>query len=168
MERYIKDGIIKARNRIVVVLDGLQTINPSDEQLARAGWVRYEEPEPTLEELKAAKVSKIEAYDISAAVNLFYLNDVAMWLDKATRVGLMNSIGIEKASGRETTTLWFSGKPLTLRCDDAIAMLSALELYALECYNVTAAHKAAVNALETAEEVVAYDYTTGYPEKLRL
>ena len=45
-------------------------------------------------------------------------------------------------------------------------MLSALELYALECYNVTAAHKAAVSALESVEDIVAYDYTENYPEKL--
>ena len=45
-------------------------------------------------------------------------------------------------------------------------MLSALEVYALQCYNVTEEHKAAVNALTTIEEVDAYDYKTGYPEKL--
>jgi len=45
-------------------------------------------------------------------------------------------------------------------------MLSSLEIYALECYNQTATHKAAVEALTTAEEINNYDYTTGYPEKL--
>lgn len=45
-------------------------------------------------------------------------------------------------------------------------MLSALELYALECYNVTAAHKANVMALESVGDVVAYDYESGYPDKL--
>ena len=45
-------------------------------------------------------------------------------------------------------------------------MLSALELYALECYNVTAAHKANVMALESVDDVVAYDYESGYPDKL--
>ena len=45
-------------------------------------------------------------------------------------------------------------------------MLSALELYALDCYNVTAAHKADIEALTTVEDVVAYDYEIDYPEKL--
>lgn len=40
------------------------------------------------------------------------------------------------------------------------------ELYALECYNVTASHKANIEQLTTIEEVEAYDYTIGYPEKL--
>ena len=45
-------------------------------------------------------------------------------------------------------------------------MLSALELYALECYNKTAEHKVAVEALTSLEAVENYDYTTSYPTKL--
>ena len=89
-----------------------------------------------------------------------------MWLPKETRVGLVNSITIEKNAGKETTTLWFDGAKYELPVDTALQMLSALELYALECYNVTAAHKAAVSALEGVEDIVAYDYTQNYPEKL--
>ena len=92
--------------------------------------------------------------------------DQQMWLPKETRVGLVNSVTIEKNAGKETTVLWFGGEKYELPVDTALQMLSALELYALECYNVTAAHKAAVNALESVGDVVAYDYTQGYPEKL--
>jgi hypothetical protein len=45
-------------------------------------------------------------------------------------------------------------------------MLVALEVYAGDALNVTEAHKAAVNALETIEEVDNFDITVGYPEKL--
>lgn len=91
-----------------------------------------------------------------------------VWLDKDTRVGLMNSINIEKAAGRETTTLWLNNINLTIECDMAIQMLSALELYALACYNKTAEHKNTISNLETIQEVNDYDYTIGYPEKLNL
>jgi hypothetical protein len=53
----------------------------------------------------------------------------------------MNSLSIEKSSGKETSTLWFGNIKLTINTDTAIQMLSALELYALECYNKTAEHK---------------------------
>lgn len=43
-----------------------------------------------------------------------------------------------------------------------------IEVYAKDCYNVTATHQAEVNKLTTIEEVEAYDYKTGYPEKLNL
>lgn len=115
---------------------------------------------------KEQLIEEIEAYDTSSDVNSFTLGGKQMWLPKETRVGLVNSITIEKSAGKETTTLWFDGEKYELPVDDALQMLSALELYALECYNVTAAHKANVMALESVDDVVAYDYESGYPDKL--
>lgn len=123
-------------------------------------------PTDELGAAKAAKIFEIDNYDTSDAVNSFTLDGESVWLDKNTRVGLMNSTQIQKAAGQETTTLWFGGKSYTIPCDTAIQMLSALELYALACYNVTAQHKAAVEALEDVESIEAYDYTTDYPEML--
>lgn len=125
-------------------------------------------PDSEVEQARSTKLEEITDYDTSSSVNSFTLNDEEVWLDKSTRVGLMNSTQIEKAAGNETTTLWFDGKSYTLSCDVAIQMLSALELYALKCYNVTAQHKANVMALTTKEEIETYDYKTGYPEKLNL
>ena len=119
-----------------------------------------------LDVIKEEAIEQITEYDQSEDVNSFTLPGKQMWLPKETRVGLVNSITIEKNAGKETTVLWFGGERYELPVDTALQMLSALELYALECYNVTAAHKAAVNALESVEDVVAYDYTQGYPEKL--
>ena len=119
-----------------------------------------------LDVTKEEAIEQITEYDQSEDVNSFTLQGKTMWLPKETRVGLVNSVTIEKNADKETTVLWFGGEKYELPVDTALQMLSALELYALECYNVTAAHKAAVNALESVEDVVAYDYTQGYPEKL--
>ncbi len=120
-----------------------------------------------LQRAKETVIAAIEAYDTSSSVNGFILNGERVWLDKATRVGLMNSTQIVKAMGQKTTTLWFGGMKIEMNCDKAIGLLSALEMYALECFNVTATHKKAVAELNTVEEVLGYDYTKGYPEKLR-
>ena len=122
----------------------------------------------TLEEAKEMLLAEINAYDTSSAVNGFMLNGLLVWLDKETRVGLMNSKNITKAMGQPTTTLWLGGLKLVVDCDKAIQLLSALEMYALECFNVTASHKAAVGELKTIEEVEAYDYKTGYPKMLEM
>ena len=122
----------------------------------------------TLEEAKEMLLAEIDAYDKSSAVNGFALNGAVVWLDKATRVGLMNSTSIAKGMGQATTTLWFGGMKIVVNCDKAIGLLSALEMYALDCFNVTAAHKKAVAELNTVEEVLGYDYTKGYPEQLRM
>lgn len=111
---------------------------------------------------------QIDKYDTSPSVNGFMLNGLRVWLNKDTRVGLMNSTQIAKAMGKATTTLWFGGMQIEVDCDKAIGLLSALEMYALECFNVTAAHKKAVAELNTVEEVLGYDYTKGYPEQLKM
>ena len=121
-----------------------------------------------LKQAKVDKIAEITAYDTSSSVNGFMLNGLLVWLDKATRVGLMNSTTIAKASGQETTTLWLGGMKLVVDCDKAIQLLSALEMYALECFNVTASHKQAVSELTTIEEVEAYDYKSGYPKMLEM
>ena len=121
--------------------------------------------------LSAAKTSmlaEITSYDASSSVNSFLLNGMEVWLDKATRVGLMNSTSIAKNMGQEKTNLWLGSYQLEVDCDKAIQLLSALEMYALECFNVTAAHKKAVSELDNIEAVLTYDYKSGYPEKLKM
>ena len=125
-----------------------------------------EEKSTPLELAKKRVIRSIEDYDSSDNVNSFYLNGVKVWLNKDTRVGLMNSLTIEKNAGKEQSTLWFNSICITLNCDAAIQMLSALELYALNCYNVTAEHKVAVEELTSLADVEEYDYTSGYPQKL--
>lgn len=136
-------------------------------------WVRLELAKATggmdaLETVKAQMLMEIDDNDTSSAVNGFLLNGQSVWLDKATRVGLMNSTNIAKSMGETTTTLWLGGAQMTVSCDKAIQLLSALEMYALQCYNVTAQHKAAVEGLSSIEEVLEYDFKAGYPEQLKM
>lgn len=142
----------------------LMNLGEKEYDLVSEEW--QERCKATLEKAKKEKLAAILAYDTSSDVNGFMLNGNKVWLDKETRVGLMNSTQITRDLGHDTTTLWFDGYKLEVRCDMAIMLLSSLEMYALECFNVTAAHKKAVSELTTIEEVEAYDYKTGYPKQL--
>ena len=142
----------------------LMNLGEKEYDLVSEEW--RERCKATLEKAKKEKLTAILDYDTSSDVNGFMLNGNKVWLDKGTRVGLMNSIQITRDMGQDTTTLWFDGYKLEVRCDMAIMLLSSLEMYALECFNVTAAHKKAVSELTTIEEVEAYDYKTGYPKQL--
>ena len=161
------------------VMDGMPNENgmATTEAVERKVWVydgvRLETGGMTSEAALTAAAQKmvlaeIEKHDTSPSVNGFMLNGLRVWLNKDTRVGLMNSTQIAKAMGKNTTTLWFGGMQIEVNCDKAIQLLSALEMYALECFNVTAAHKKAVAELNTVEEVLGYDYTKGYPEQLKM
>lgn len=142
----------------------LMNLGEKEYDLVSEEW--RERCKATLEKAKKEKLEAILAYDTSSDVNGFMLNGNKVWLDKGTRLGLMNSIQITRDMGQDTTTMWFDGYKLEVRCDMAIMLLSSLEMYALECFNVTAAHKKAVSELTTIEEVEAYDYKTGYPKQL--
>ena len=76
MKRYIKDGIIKTRNQIVIksqrtIIDddgndkvvNVQTFNPSEEMILADGWEEYTIPEPTEEEI----ANREKAFEIRSA-----------------------------------------------------------------------------------------------------
>ena len=172
MKRYSKtiDGktIIKRANEIIIRTATEQIINPSEQMILADGWVEYV-PQPyipTLEEIKARKVEEILAYDSSSEINEFSIGGVPMWLDKATRAGLLLRFEAEGKVGRTETTLWNDGQSYTLPLEQAQQILIALELYASACYDNTQSHIAEVQKLDSKEAVEAYDYTTGYPSKL--
>ena len=54
MKRYIKNGEINYRNKIILNNEKYgYVINPTEEMLFDDGWVEYVEPDPTLKELKS-------------------------------------------------------------------------------------------------------------------
>ena len=140
---------------IVGVLDGIE----------KASGIELTKEE-RLNLVKSNIIRLIGQYDTSKAVNSFVLDGKEMWLPKDTRVGLRNSVSVEKDAGRTETTLWYGGASYVVPIDMALALLSRLELYALTCYNVTESHKASVMAMDNVEDVTAYDYKTGYPDRM--
>ena len=183
----IIDGVSVIKNRCDILINRIVTIenpitgiseelpsvtyNPSNEDLEQDGWVLYIKPEPTKEELvqqaQTLKKLAIQKYDTSNNVNVFYIGELPVWLDKNTRAGLKLRFEAELAMKEENTTLWYNNQSFTLPLNDAIMMLYALEVYASKCYDNTQAHVANVSMLKTIEEINEYDHTTGYPEKLR-
>jgi len=63
-------------------------------------------------------------------------------------------------------TRWYNGESYTFSIAQWKQMLILLELYAGDALNVSESHKAAVEALQTIEEVEAFDITAGYPNIL--
>lgn len=124
------------------------------------------EYEYDIEEVRKMKISEIQIFDKSANVNSFKIQRKSVWLDKSTRVGLFNSISIEKNVGKTHTILWYDAIKYIIPIPDALAMLNEIEMYALNCYNVTQSHIAAVRSLQTIQEVENYNFKIGYPVKL--
>lgn len=106
----------------------------------------------------------INYYDQSSKVNSFIYKDSEYWLDKDTRVGLYRLI----ESGAETVTLQLGTTYVDIEADKLKDFLNQLEVYAGKCFSVTAKHLQALRDARSEAEVLAIDYTKGYPDKIIL
>lgn len=158
-------------------ISSTEMIRKSEDEFVRVPVTMYQYDEEIVEvksfsesnvlsALKDKVIGYITKYDNGDNVNAFFVSGQKVWLDKDTRAGLMLRFNAEKSSGKIETTLWLGTQSITLGIDKTIQMLYAIEVYASACFDNTAKHKANVMALDSIEEVMSYDYTTGYPEKL--
>lgn len=166
-------------------INGLIILNPTHQHYLQAGYypivevlgegqdeiinnelIHYVPNTWTIDDAREELLLKIEDYDTSEQINGFYLGNTIAWIPRETRVALQNSTAILLKNNIGTATLWNGVDKYEIPCRVLLAMLDALEMYALECFNKTAEHKANAMKLETIEEIENYDYTTGYPEKL--
>lgn len=166
MKRYINDKGEFATQSMMI--DGRMVSNPTEDMLVKAGYHEYVEPAKTLADYKAEKISEIEAYDASEAVNSFALGGVKMWLSFDERARIRQSIDAYRGEGKTEMSKWFGGKEFKYSLDEWETMLNKLSVYASEALNVTESHKAEVNALTDVDAVRSYDVSKGYPSKLSL
>lgn len=138
-----------------------------DEESSNVRYVNFRiDHLPSTKELKDMLVSVQNDYDSSDEVNGFYVGGNVVWLDKSTRLGLINSLTIQKEEGNTESTLWLDGVSYTVNIDAALQFLKTLELYAIECYNVTQQHLAEIEALTDKDAILTYDVTKGYPDRI--
>lgn len=169
-----KEWYYEGQSLTKIVDNGVFSGIPTIEQLTEWGFVEWVEPAPTptqlLERAKASKVAELEAYDDSDAVNSFTVNVggqvIEAWLTPEQRANYKNSLDSAELLGLTEVHPVFGGQQLTIPTQTAKMALAQIQIYADRCYIVTENHRAAINALTTIEEVEAYDYQQGYPEKL--
>lgn len=109
-------------------------------------------------------LKKIEQYDKSDNVNSFIYKGSKYWLDKQQR-SCMKTVA---ESGLESIEIVFGDISITLSSEFVKQFILALEAYAYKCYVNTAKHLQTAASLEKLEDIINYDYTTGYPEKITL
>lgn len=189
MKRYIKeiDGkeIIKYSNKIIIIKNGFQIINPTEEMILEDGWAEYIETKYEIPEInlsyeekfnrtKQELIEKIIEYDKSDEVNICYIEfanqQLPYWVDKLERGSLKSAIQDCINCGRENYRLDLREIKVSVEvnCENALNLLSQLEVYAIDCYNTTTDHLFAVDNLTTIEELENYDYKQNYPEKIIL
>lgn len=167
-----------------VVIDNIRIFNPSHDELLLAGYQMIEvdnpEEEEVIDRLIPEKLYQLQQYDMSEAVNSIFMGikgDVneqgeqiynRVWFGKFTRMGLRANIEDCVNTGIETITWSVGDNRISVGVDRAKVLLSKIETeYALNCYMVTEQHRANILKLRTTKEVEEYDFTQGYPKKLK-
>ena len=139
------------------------------EELAKTSQTEIPE-EDALTFAKEMLLREIAEFDDKpkGEVNVFYLGQLPMWFTYDRRMAIKNGVESSQTMGRADYTIYDddTGLSVNVPCETALQILAALEVYALDCLSATNKHKAAVKALTTREEIAAYDYKSGYPEKL--
>lgn len=122
--------------------------------------------QPSTAKIKECLIELQKEYDNSDEVNCFYINGDKAWIDKATRVGLTNSMNVLEAAGETEYTVWLNGTAYTADIATFRQVLAAVELYAMQCYATTEQHLLEIEQLNSREEYLNYLIYSGYPEKL--
>ena len=94
------------------------------------------------------------------------MNGIGTWFEPAERSNYSSSINSAKLLGMETLTFYVGSVALTVPTAQAEQMLAAVQLYADQCFIVTKQHENTIGALDSVEAIEAYNFKTGYPEKL--
>lgn len=122
--------------------------------------------------LKKILISFVKEYDKSDEINCVYVGEDKTWFDKDTRVGLINSLKIQKEAGKTETILWYTTngelKSVTMTIDECLEFFYKLELYAEATFNITQIHIKNVLAIDNLDELMSYNITENYPDYTRL
>ena len=105
---------------------------------------------------------KIIDYDKSEQVNMFTLNGINYWFDKATRTSLFQLIN----SVENDVDFILGDVNIILSKENALKFLSELEVYAQKCYLTTHKHLNSIKKLKTLEDIINYEYNKDYPDKI--
>ena len=125
-------------------------------------WEMKQPHERTLDEAKKEMIKKINKYDASNDVCGFYLNNNLMWLNMNQRANALLTLNSARSLGLATVPYLGIDFPV----EDGIHAIDLLNIYAAQITAVTEEHKKNVNMLQKIADVDAYDYTTGYPQRL--
>ena len=187
--RRIIDGVVEYKNKIVLQIiktikteDGEEKqivaniYNPSEKLLLENGWEELLNTEPTTEQILLQAIENklfyLNLHDHSDKVNNCIINyknqEINYWIDVTKRTELEKAVKNYMDSGRSTYRLDLRDKQIsiTISCEKLLQMLQALEIYAIDCYNVTTNHIYTLKSMTSIEAIEAYDFTTGYPDML--
>ena len=108
------------------------------------------------------KVLKYQIMKQDSKVNVFSFRGKDYWWDKNTRIGLDRLAN----SGKDSYEIVLGIDIIEVSKNELQNLLNQLEIYANKCFINTQRHLNAIENLNTPLELIEYNYTLGYPNKV--
>ena len=112
-----------------------------------------------IESMRQVLIGKVNSLENSKE---FEYKGRKLWWDKNTRAGLINLTN----NSYEDIPIIFGNEILKIDPTVLKNLLAQLEVYSSKCFVKTHEHLKAINELKTFEDIMNYDYTLGYPNKV--
>ena len=111
------------------------------------------------ESLRQVLIGKVKNIDNSKE---FEYKGKKLWWDKSTRAGLLNLAN----SSTDNVAILIKDDIISFNLESLKDLLAQLEVYSSKCLIVTHKHIKAIEKLQTFEDILKYNYTLGYPDKV--
>ena len=111
------------------------------------------------ESLRQVLIGKVKNIDNSKE---FEYKGKKLWWDKSTRAGLLNLAN----SSTDNVAILIGDDIISFNLESLKDLLAQLEVYSSKCLIVTHKHIKAIEKLQTFEDILKYNYTLGYPDKV--
>ena len=111
------------------------------------------------ESLRQVLIGKVKNIDNSKE---FEYKGKKLWWDKSTRAGLLNLAN----SSTDNVAILIKDDIISFNSEFLKDILAQLEVYSSKCLIVTHKHIKAIEKLQTFEDILKYNYTLGYPDKV--
>ena len=95
-------------------------------------------------------------------VKTFNYKGTNVWWDKETR----NSFMTLANSGEDTIQIVIGTDVIDFSKEELKSLLNQLEIYANKCYIQTHLHLQQIERIENIQDLINYNYTIGYPNKI--
>lgn len=112
-----------------------------------------------IESLRQVLIAKVQDKEDSKE---FEYKGEKLWWNKNTRAGLINLAN----STSEVIPIIINNKIIEFEPEVLKNLLNTLEVYSSKCFVQTYKHLELINKLQTLEDILNYDYTLGYPDKV--
>ena len=111
------------------------------------------------ESLRQVLIGKVKNLEDSKE---FEYKGKKLWWNKNTRAGLLNLAN----SSTDNVAILIGDDVVSFNLESLKDLLAQLEVYSSKCLIVTHKHIKAIEKLQTFEDILKYDYTLGYPDKV--